>query len=290
MSEPTINFILGMPRCGTTFLYHNLGKHPQVFLPFRRKTNYFSLHFKNDESWFFKHFKDLRSNKVGIDTDTLNFFIPGAIERIKEFHPNSGAKYIFIVRNPADWSLSFYKQISTFSSKMPEFYQYLKEGYLLIEDDKEINCEFRDGMLKEKMHSLLDTFGDDILFVDFNELSKDSFVFLKKIEQFFGLDSYFNEANFNNNKINSSNRSSPAIFNRLMRNKWFIYFANMLPRKLVINIRNSIDNCVVNKGPRENEVQDDSLMLARSCYKNDIEFYEEYFSAHSFRIGKRGWL
>ncbi|MBN2757956.1 MAG: hypothetical protein JXR51_12320 [Bacteroidales bacterium] len=41
-----------MPRAGTTFMYHYLQKHPEVFLPYRKEIQYFDLNYSEGENWY----------------------------------------------------------------------------------------------------------------------------------------------------------------------------------------------------------------------------------------------
>ena len=138
-------FLCGMPRAGTTFLYHNFERHPDIFVPFRRKTNYFSLHSDKPIRWFFDHFKEMNNEKVAIDTETL-FFIDrniNSLELIKQVLPES--KIIVCVRSPYDWVVSLYKQISTFDNRIVDFDSFLEGNYTLVEDGCRIRFNYKPG-------------------------------------------------------------------------------------------------------------------------------------------------
>ena len=37
--------VYGMPRTGTTYLYHALADHPQIYVPYRKESMFFSVNF-----------------------------------------------------------------------------------------------------------------------------------------------------------------------------------------------------------------------------------------------------
>ena len=133
-----IAILAGMPRAATTFLYHNFNLHPEIFVPHRRKTNYFSLHNDSSEDWFLSHFKDMPKGSFAVDTETLAFVNTNIKSPmlIKQFNKN--AKIILCVRDPAEWVVSFYKQISTFENNLPSFEKFLFGHYTLVEDGRNI--------------------------------------------------------------------------------------------------------------------------------------------------------
>jgi hypothetical protein len=65
--RPNVFIIPGMPRCATTFLYHNLQKHPSVFCPFRKETNYFSVNYHKGIDWYRHLYREIRPGQIGAD-------------------------------------------------------------------------------------------------------------------------------------------------------------------------------------------------------------------------------
>ena len=59
-----INFVIGMPRAGTTFLYYNLEKHPNIFLPYRKELKYFNTNYVNGEEWYINFYKEIANDEV----------------------------------------------------------------------------------------------------------------------------------------------------------------------------------------------------------------------------------
>jgi hypothetical protein len=46
-------FVLaGMPRTATTFLYQRFQEHPEIFCPYRKETNFFSVNYAKGGAWY----------------------------------------------------------------------------------------------------------------------------------------------------------------------------------------------------------------------------------------------
>lgn len=100
--------IIGAPKCGTTSLWHELRKHPDVFMPVEKEPAYFNeeyYHFRGEDrdSWS-KYLSRFQAGKhcsaVGEATPgySLVGIAPGTPARIAESLPC--ARFILIVRHP----------------------------------------------------------------------------------------------------------------------------------------------------------------------------------------------
>ncbi len=277
-----ISYIIGMPRAGTTFLYHNLNKHPNLYVPFRRKTNYFSLHKDKTIEWFLDHFKEMKDEQVGIDTETL-YFVDKNLEsykRIKETNPS--AKVMLFVRQPDEWAYSFYKQIATFDKNICSFEKYLNGEYTLIEDGKEIPFNIKDGDIENTIEDIKNIYGDQLLLLDFKLFKENPLKLLNEIEEFLNIKIFFNELNFQNKKINASDRGHIPILANLLRQEWLINLLSKLPANLVKKIRVMYDNISsffskkTNKSSNTSQI-DENILLAQKYFKKDIEYYNNLF-------------
>lgn len=276
-----ISYIIGMPRAGTTFLYHNLNKHPDLYVPFRRKTNYFSLHCDKDTEWFLDHFKDMKPNQIGIDTETLYFVDKNlqSYKKIKELNPD--AKVMLFVRQPDEWAYSFYKQIATFDKNICSFEDYLNGKYILIEDNKEIPFNIQDGDIKTMIEDIKDIYQDQLLLIDFKLFKDNPLKLLNDIEKFLGVKNFFNHNNFQNKKINASDRGHIPILANLLRQQWLIDLLSKLPSGFVKTIRLLYDNLssLFSKNKtKDNNQTDENILLAQKYFKKDIEYYNKLFS------------
>ena len=237
-----IAILAGMPRAATTFLYHNFNLHPEIFVPYRRKTNYFSLHNDSSEDWFLSHFKDMPKGSFAVDTETLAFVNTNIKSPmlIKQFNKN--AKIILCVRDPAEWVVSFYKQISTFENNLPSFEKFLSGHYTLVEDGRNIVFNMDAANINNRIKEYKNLFPKTILILKFKDLTKSPVESLKKIEQFLGVTSFYDVSNVISTKINSSNRVHNKYLNKFLRNELIIkLMKNVLPKKFIVFIRLKFD-------------------------------------------------
>lgn len=277
-----VAFLVGMPRAATTFLYHNLKLHPDLFIPYRRKTNYFSLHHDKGEHWFLSHFKDMSETSIAIDTETLAFINSelNSPQLIKEF--NKDTKIILCVRDPVAWVVSLYDQIATFDEQIPSFESYLAGNYTLIEDGIGTIFQMPDGAISARVGEYERLFPNSILLLKFRDVTEFPLESLRKIEQFLGISSFFNSTNIITKKINSSDRKHSKFLNKILRNQYLISFVRMvLPRKVVLLIRWIFDNLSSGDNGKpgigvDHEEKKRKLSLAARYYESDVKALERY--------------
>jgi len=100
--------IIGAPKCGTTFLYHLLTKHPHVEPAAFKETHYFDLLFEKGTEWYRQCFlpscqKDGQRTITGEATPGY-LFHPHAAKRMARVIPE--ARLIALLRNPVDRTYS----------------------------------------------------------------------------------------------------------------------------------------------------------------------------------------
>ena len=282
IEKKRIAFLVGMPRAATTFLYHNLNLHPGLFIPFRRKTNYFSLHHGRGEDWFLSHFKDAPADGIAVDTETLAFFNPKmkSPQLIQVFNPD--ARIILCVRDPAAWAVSLYHQIATFDSKITSFEEFLEGNYTLQEDGVEVRFHMRDGDIQARIKEYEQTFSNSILLLRFRDLTAFPVDSLRQIEQFLGVAPFYSPENVITKVINSRSRRHNKLLNKLLRNEYFIAMLRfLLPRRAVLAARWGFDGLLAGPSAKTNdhgsdEAEERMLRLARNHFKSDRESLAEY--------------
>ena len=109
--------IIGAQKCGTTSLYRNLVKHPQILESFTKEVHYFDLNYQKNYAWYKAHFplqlwhwiKDLFSGSKSITGEASPYYIyhPHAARRTAQAIPH--VKLIVILRNPVDRAYSEYQ-------------------------------------------------------------------------------------------------------------------------------------------------------------------------------------
>jgi hypothetical protein len=102
--------IIGAPKCGTTYLYHLLSKHPHVEPAACKETHYFNLLFEKGTEWYRQCFlpsrqKDGQWTITGEATPDY-LFHPHVAKRMARVIPE--ARLIALLRNPVDRMYSDY--------------------------------------------------------------------------------------------------------------------------------------------------------------------------------------
>lgn len=131
--------VIGAPKCGTTFLYHLMTKHPHIEPAAFKELHYFDLLFEEGTEWYRHCFlpprqKDGRETITGDGTPSY-FFHPHAAERMAEVIPE--AKLIALLRNPVDRTYSAYhhraknrEEIRPFEETVEASFDAPNQGFL----------------------------------------------------------------------------------------------------------------------------------------------------------------
>jgi hypothetical protein len=107
-------FILGAPKCGTTSLAHYLSQHPNVYVSPVKEPHFFNTdsthryYFnENDYLNLFKNAK--KDHAVFCEASVWYLYSRKAIDAILKF--NKDAKFIVMLRNPADLYFSLHQEL-----------------------------------------------------------------------------------------------------------------------------------------------------------------------------------
>lgn len=173
-SCPLVDFIgIGAPKCGSTWLFHALGQHPQVCLSEPKEVNYFNsvdfsmaLHSKcgpyelvnvNSEKsidWYGRHFRHCEPTALKGEFSPTYYCDRSAPQRIHRHYPN--VRLIMCLRHPADcvhaiyWARRQYRKIEvqpTFEDAIRADERYLNYGYFAGHISRVLDC-FDEQQLK----------------------------------------------------------------------------------------------------------------------------------------------
>ena len=237
--KQSIIIIGGMPRSGTTFLYHNIQKHPSIFVPYRKELEFFNYYYDRGFDWYLDHFADMKENQAGFDIGPKYFLDKAVIERIKSFNPD--IKVILGIRDPVEFALSWYAQYSTFNLSMPPFDEFIK-SYSLTRLDKTIEVHLTDNLVPKMIEEYRNAFGGNLLMFSYSRFKKDPLSILKAIEAFAGVPAYFNDHNFDNVVINAASRKNIRIISYILSRERVITMLRVLfPPGLIRFIRSKFD-------------------------------------------------
>ncbi|MBU6950602.1 sulfotransferase family protein [Hahella sp. HN01] len=104
-------FLIGAMKSGSTTLHDYLAQHPQIFMSEEKEPGFFvpELWGRRDDSEYSALFARAREERYIGESSTHYTKLPrfqGVVERIKDY--NSNAKFIYIMRNPIERTISHY--------------------------------------------------------------------------------------------------------------------------------------------------------------------------------------
>jgi hypothetical protein len=101
--------IIGAQRCGTTSLYKNLVRHPDIVEPICKERQFFTVSHTLGERWYRSHFPRLERGQQTFEATPYYFFHPDAPARVQTMLPD--AKIIVLLRDPVARAYSHYLHI-----------------------------------------------------------------------------------------------------------------------------------------------------------------------------------
>jgi hypothetical protein len=98
--------IVGAQKAGTTFLHHELVRHPQVRAPLTKEIHYLDDHFARGLAWYLGHFPASNSVITG-ESSPGYLFHPHAARRARQLLP--GVRAIVLLRDPVRRAYSHFQ-------------------------------------------------------------------------------------------------------------------------------------------------------------------------------------
>ena len=132
-ADHNLVIIAGMPRAGTTSLYHVLAKHPAFYASYRKETAYFSYNYQfKGVEWYRDLFRGRKPHQLGLDISPQYFMDRRSIDRIVDFceHPKV-ISCLFAIQLSTGSSRCF-EQINKFEHKN-SFAEFLTIGSIVTE-------------------------------------------------------------------------------------------------------------------------------------------------------------
>ena len=277
--KPKIFVVFGMPRAGTTYLYHILGKHPSIFMPYRKEHMYFSVNHSKGEQWFSSLYSDMSPGQIGADIDPRYYIDNLSIDRILKY--DAEVKIIFGVRHPVSFAKSLHGNIQTMGWNIGTASEMCEKYKWQIGDSENIEFSLTNGFLSKRIIQLQESFEDRLFLYDFAYFQESPIPVIQAIENFLSLPKFFDSSNVENIKINATARKNIPVLNWLLTQQKFLDFAySVTPKYLVRKGRSLFDRLSVSKlndakSTVPNEADLDELQI---ILKDDIQFYEKLFS------------
>lgn len=276
--------VAGMPRSGTTFLYHNLQKHPALFLPFRKESNYFAVNYARGTEWYRSLYREITPDQMGGDISPFYFMDQRVIPRIAEFSPD--VKVILAIREPAEWAVSLHNQILGYDRCVPRFEEFIK-AYPFKAGRARVPIQIADGLVGRTIEAYRQTFGARLLLYDFALFQRDPLTVLRAIERFLDIPRFFESGNFDNVVINAANRRNIRWLASVMTNDTLLWFlGRMLPRTFIQKARGWVD-LASRKQANETETSRDqeNLEIAKRAFAEDGRTVSSLFEFAEIQLG-----
>ncbi|HOX26188.1 MAG TPA: hypothetical protein PLL30_08500 [Candidatus Krumholzibacteria bacterium] len=207
--------VAGMPRAGTTFLYHNLQRHPAVHLPWRKELNYLNLHRDRGPRWYADQLGAARSGQRVGDVEPGYFLDPEVPDRLRESAP--GVRVVLVLREPVSWIASVHAHLARQSEPVPPLRDFVLRGWDRRQDGGILRYRFAPRVLEALVERWRRTFGPELLVVDYAWFAADRLGALQALESFLELPPYFAPGRFDDRRINASRGRALPFVGKLAR-------------------------------------------------------------------------
>ena len=274
--------VYGMPRCGTTYLYHALGKHPGIYPGYRKESHYFSANYNKGQKWFLSLYDGIGDGQIGADINPMYFLDDRALDRLLEFDRN--VKVILGVRHPVEFAVSLYGNVVAHRFDVGSVMDLVEGFSWPLTPTDGVSFALGDNYIGRRIGELGDAFGRNLMLYDFSYFNESTLSVLQAIEQFLGLGAYFDESNIETARINASGRRNPLGLNYLIKNQRLLEAVYaVLPKGLIRLLRTGFDRFLVSEtdnptGASQKPIVSDAdrARLAESL-AGDIDFYSRLF-------------
>lgn len=267
-------FVVGAQKAGTTTLFDIFSKHPEIYMPQKKETRFFSWHYENGFDWYSKQYFSIGRDNVltgEISPDYLcNAEVP---KRIKK-HCGENVKIIILMRHPAKRAYSQYIMNHKFEKK--RFYDWIKYPFEKQVEQEYINkipsSYIEQGLYYKHYKRYEEHFPkENILLVLFEDLvGEKKTVTLNKIMSFLGVQALPQLNNVHSNKASLPKYSGLNFI--YSQNRFAKLLRNSISRFPIL--KNSVQN-VVTKSPPNLE-KEAFKRITQKYFREDIEELEAH--------------
>ena len=268
-------FIVGVPKSGTTSLYHYLNEHPDIVMSRKKEPNYFSSsQIKKQQLYYnlkcidklqeYHNLFPINKKKMLYGESSVSYlFYSDVATKIKKY--NSSAKIIVLLRNPIDRAFSHYLMDLRLGLVLDDFEQIIN-----CHKERDVNLHYQQyitlGQYMPQLRRYIDLFGmDNILVVDYENFKNHTKNCVRKIYKFLDVDDNFipDFKTIHNRFRKPRNRFFSVLYTSLFLRR---IFKVMLPLSLRLKINNLI--FTNHKKPKlDNRIR----MQLKSIFEEDIK-------------------
>lgn len=228
-------FIVGAAKAATGTIYEYLNYLPDVCMSDPKEPYFFeyeyALGLQHFRDTYFKHWM---GERITGEARHRNLYLPYVAERIHEFNPD--AKIIISLRNPVDRAYSHWWHRYSRDLETLDFREAIMIDYDRIQRNRDLDVKaiqeayyasaevtngrgpyrtyLDSGYYYEQIQRYKQFFPDNqIKIVFFSDLKKDTYSFIKSIEQFIGFDYYTDDnfPTFHRSKALESEKKQPPM-------------------------------------------------------------------------------
>jgi len=282
--------VWGMPRSGTTFLYHTLPQHPEIFVPFRKESHFFSVNYEKGIEWYNSLYKEQSVNELGADINPLYYLDSLSIERALEFDPT--IKIVLGVREPVDFAISLYKNLCAHSFPVGTIVEMVKSYNWEFVNGRPLEFSLQNDFLSQRVSQLMHAFGQNLLIYDFRDFDISPLATLNAIEKFLDIEPFFTEENMQNVRINASSRKDFRLVNSLIKNQRILDIAYFLLPKIAVRHGRRLYERISAPKSRDGtrtesgaDIPKEQLSEIQALLSKDRDYYEALFSHTSILTG-----
>ena len=271
MTKPNL-FIVGAPKCGTTFLYHYLKKHSDIYFPEFKEPHFFgsdlirrngAYNLSLDE--YYNLFKT--DKKIIGEASTFYIFSKNAAKEIYDFNPK--AKIIIMLRDFVDLVYSLHSQFVFSGDEVVEDFNKALD----LENDRlnGINIPYQTTVVNKLFYTknILSLPENINSFINYFEKENIKFIFLDDIQNnpekvysetlsFLNIDSNINISDF---KVLNKNKNYKSKFIRNFIKKYSIGLGKLRAKFLnkplgIVKVIESLNKKEEDRTPMSNDLKD----------------------------------
>jgi hypothetical protein len=283
MKNPNL-FIVGAPKSGTTFLYHYLKQHPDIYFPDFKEPHFFGSDLIRRNGAYNLSLKEYQNlfktdKKIIGEASTLYIFSKNAAKEIYNFNPN--AKIIIMLRNLVDLVHSLHSQfVFSGDEVIEDFSQALELENSRLSGDKiphqttVVNKLFYSSnilSLPESIQSFINYFGrENVKFIYLDDIRKNPDKVYSETLEFLNIDLSFNISDF---KVINKNKTYKSKFVRDFIKKYSIFLGHLRSRifKKPLGFIRVLESLNKNENERRSIPEDLNKKLTDQFSKVDFE-------------------
>lgn len=182
---------IGAQKSGTTWLHNNLSLHSEIYLPEQKELHYFNHNYHTSLDYYEHFFKKGKGKVCGEITPAYSGLPLSRIKMIKRILPN--LKIILILRNPIERSWSQTRMHFQRKYKLPISELKQEEVKSQMKSHHALSRGRYDWIISNwlKYYST-----DQILLLDYEDISQRPEVLFKEVLEFLGLSTNFDKQAF----------------------------------------------------------------------------------------------